>query len=68
LLIFVGWTSADGNEKSQYLENVFGAGKELYRIHNAAIPNPTSLPNIITASHTTCQPPLPSTGREIYMA
>jgi len=27
----VGWTWADGNEKSQYLPNVFGAGSDAYR-------------------------------------
>ena len=31
LLIVVGCTSAEGNEKSQYLENVFGGGSEIYR-------------------------------------
>jgi hypothetical protein len=31
LLIVVGCTSAEGNEKSQNLRNVFGGGSEIYR-------------------------------------
>jgi hypothetical protein len=31
LLIVVGWTSADGREKSQYLVNVLGGGREIQR-------------------------------------
>ena len=29
LLMPVGWTSALGSEKSQYLEKVFGGGREM---------------------------------------
>lgn len=31
LLIVVGWTSAEGREKSQYRENVLGGGREIQR-------------------------------------
>jgi hypothetical protein len=31
LLIVVGCTSADGREKSQYREKVFGGGREIQR-------------------------------------
>jgi hypothetical protein len=31
LLMVVGCTSADGSEKSQYLENVLGGGNEIHR-------------------------------------
>lgn len=31
LLIVVGWTSADGSEKSQYRVKVFGGGSEIHR-------------------------------------
>lgn len=30
LLMVVGWTSAEGSEKSQYLMKVFGGGKEIH--------------------------------------
>lgn len=31
LLIVVGCTSAEGSEKSQYLENVLGGGSDIHR-------------------------------------
>lgn len=31
LLMVVGWTSAEGSEKSQYREKVFGGGSEIQR-------------------------------------
>jgi hypothetical protein len=31
LLIMVGCTSAEGSEKSQYLENVLGGGSDIHR-------------------------------------
>lgn len=31
LLMVVGWTSAEGREKSQYREKVFGGGNEIHR-------------------------------------
>jgi hypothetical protein len=31
LLIVVGWTSAEGSEKSQYRAKVFGGGRDIHR-------------------------------------
>ena len=52
LLMYVGRTSAEGMEKSQYLWNVFGAGSVLYRIQKADKLRSTSRPMMMTASGT----------------
>jgi hypothetical protein len=31
LLMVVGWTSAEGSEKSQYLDSVLGGGSDIQR-------------------------------------
>jgi len=49
LLIWVGVTCADGNEKSQNRPNVLGSGKDWYRKYRAESDRSTSLPMMTAA-------------------